>query len=160
MHRTALVEYAAPIVGDRARAEDVVQEAYLRFVPSAGDAAPALDQPLAYLYRIVRNLALDLTRRRAMEQRQQTAETLWWMLPPLARTPEQDMLHRRDLARVENVLAGLPARMRQALEMHRLGGHTLGEVAKALNVSVPTAHRLVRDALVAVALHIDPAGEE
>ena len=160
MHRTALVEYATPIVGDRTRAEDVVQEAYLRFVPSAGETVPALDQPLAYLYRIVRNLALDLTRRRAMEQRQQTAESLWWMLPPSMRTPEQDMLHRRDLARVESVLAGLPPRMRQALDMHRFGGHTLSEVAEALNVSVPTAHRLVRDALMAVATQLGPAGEE
>ncbi|MCD6074877.1 MAG: hypothetical protein K0Q70_1760, partial [Rhodospirillales bacterium] len=30
-HRTALIDYAAPIVGDRSRAEDVVQEAFIRF---------------------------------------------------------------------------------------------------------------------------------
>jgi RNA polymerase sigma-70 factor (ECF subfamily) len=61
-HRAALIDYATPIVGCRARAEDVVQEAYIRFVP-ARVADARIEQPVAYLYRIVRNVALDWTRR-------------------------------------------------------------------------------------------------
>ncbi len=61
-HRGELVSYAAAIVGDRTRAEDVVQEAYLRF--DAAALGRPLDEPLGYLYRIVRNIALDGRRQR------------------------------------------------------------------------------------------------
>jgi RNA polymerase sigma-70 factor (ECF subfamily) len=116
-HQAALVDYATPIVGDPMRAEDVVQEAFIRFVQLD---RKAVDQPVAYLYRIVRNLALDWTRRRATEQRHGGAEPLWWMLPDTPRTPEQDMLHRRDLARIGAALDGLAPETRLAVEVHRL----------------------------------------
>ncbi|GLT01010.1 hypothetical protein GCM10007897_24010 [Sphingobium jiangsuense] len=35
-HREALIDQATKIVGDQARAEDVVQDAWLRFSASAG----------------------------------------------------------------------------------------------------------------------------
>jgi RNA polymerase sigma factor (sigma-70 family) len=157
-HRAALVEYALPIVGDRMRAEDVVQEAFIRFAPGAASTADAaIGQPLGYLYRIVRNLAYDFSRRRAAELRHGSEGRAWWSVPQLPRTPEQELSHRQDLAQVEAVLAGLPPGMRRAVEMHRLGGHTLQEIADELGVSVNTAHRWVREAVVALALRLsDP----
>src|SRR3546814_11129897 len=56
-----LLDYASKIVGDRSHAEDVVQEAYLRF--DAATAERSIGEPLSYLFRIVRNLSLDLRRR-------------------------------------------------------------------------------------------------
>lgn len=158
-HRAALVEYALPIVGDRMRAEDIVQEAFIRFAPGrpSGGEGPVA-QPLGYLYRIVRNLALDFTRRRAAEQRHGTEASAWWMMPAAPRTPEQELSHRQDLEQLEAVLASLPQGMRRAVEMHRLGGHTLQEIADELGVSVNTAHRWVREAVVKLALRLgDPA---
>lgn len=154
-HRAALVEYALPIVGDRMRAEDVVQEAFIRFAP---DKAP-IGQPLGYLYRIVRNLAYDFTRRRAAERRHDGEARAWWLVPATPRTPEQELSHRQDLEQVEAVLAGLPPRMRQAVEMHRVGGHTLQEIADELGVSVNTAHRWVREAVVKLALQLGDAAD-
>jgi DNA-directed RNA polymerase specialized sigma24 family protein len=60
-HRNALTSYASGIVGDHSRAEDVVQEAWLRFVAAMGKGP--LEEPVGYLYRIVRNLAVDYRRR-------------------------------------------------------------------------------------------------
>lgn len=158
-HRAALVDYATPIVGDRTRAEDVVQEAYIRFVPADGAPAAVMDQPVAYLYRIVRNLALDLTRRRSMETRRQSEpEPLWWMLPAVPRTPEDEARHAQDLDRIAGALAELEPRARRAMEMHRFGGHTMREIADHLGVSEPTAHRLVKKALIAVARHLAQDG--
>lgn len=154
-HRRALVDYATPIVGDRARAEDIVQEAFLKFAPT-GQAGMHVEQPLAYLYRIVRNLALDWTRRAVVEDRQQKAGPAWWMVPAAAPTPEQDASHRERLRHVREVLETLPADTRLAVEMHRLGGYTLQEVADHLGVSVPTVHRMVRDALMQIAKRLTP----
>jgi RNA polymerase sigma-70 factor (ECF subfamily) len=159
-YRSALVDYVTPMVGDKARAEDVVQEAFIRFVPAGGGAGPTVEQPVAYLYRVVRNLALDWVRRRALERRQEEAEPLWWMVPATPRTPEQELAHREALARTMAALEDLPHAARVAFEMHRFGGHTLQEIARRLGVSVPTAHRLVRDALVRIAGGIEAATDD
>ena len=48
-NRGALVNYANGIVGDRARAEDVVQEAFLRFTSAREKSDEAVERPRAYL---------------------------------------------------------------------------------------------------------------
>jgi RNA polymerase sigma-70 factor (ECF subfamily) len=143
-HRSALVDYAAAIVGCRARAEDVVQEAWLRYEAAA--AGRALDQPQGYLYRVVRNLALDLARRSQLERRHFDHGPLPDMAADQA-NPETDALHRQELALVRAALAGLPARTRVALEMHRIGGHKLKDIAAHLGISVGLAHALVYQGL-------------
>ena len=159
-HRGALVDYAAPIVGCRSRAEDVVQEAFLRFAPDRSapckpeSAGGVVEHPVAYLYRMVRNLALNGRRRESGEQRSHSDERTHWMAPATPRTPEQDAIHAQEVARVAAALADLPENARIAVEMHRFGGCTWQEVADRLGVSVPTAHRLVRDALVKIALRL------
>ena len=154
MHRAALVDHAAPIVGCRSRAEDLVQDAYLRFAAAGRGAAEAdardsierIAQPVAYLYRIVRNLALDWVRRQAVEGGPADPEVLDRM-PAAVATPERTALYRNELRVVTEALAELPERTRTAFEMHRLGGHTLQDIARRLGISVGLAHQLVRDAV-------------
>jgi len=155
-HRTALIDYATPIVGDRAQAEDVVQEAWLRFEGSEArsqrqaDADPVtIAQPAGYLYRIVRNLALDWTRKLASERRSQQNS---FDMDSLTRqmdgtTPEATILHRDTLRLVAAAMAELPDRNRLAFEMHRFGGCTFQEIAERLGISLGLAHKLVRDAV-------------
>ncbi|MPZ31173.1 MAG: sigma-70 family RNA polymerase sigma factor [Rhodospirillales bacterium] len=146
-HRGELVNYASGIIGDRARAEDVVQEAFLRF--SDASARRLLDEPLGYLYRIVRNLALDGRRRQAHEERYLSSEND----VDLSRTaearpsPEVEAVDRAELRVVMEALAELPERTRLALEMHRFGGRKLREIAGRLGISVTLAHSLVAEAV-------------
>ncbi|MBC3413150.1 sigma-70 family RNA polymerase sigma factor [Pseudomonas sp. SWRI51] len=144
-HRPALVDYAAPIVGCRARAEDVVQEAWLRF---SGQALQAdIRHPASYLYRIVRNLALDHTRRTATEKTQPGSEEILAELPASTASPEHTVSQQNELSAISRALEELPLRTRTAFEMHRLGGYTLQHVATHLDISVSLVHQLVRDAL-------------
>lgn len=145
-HRAALVDYAAPIVGCRSRAEDVVQEAWLRF-NGREEQGTGVNNPVGYLYRIVRNLALDLTRRIATERRQPDGDELLSDLPSSTASPEQQAASLDELQVISEALAELPERTRVAFEMHRLGGYTLQQVAAALGVSLGLTHQLVHDAL-------------
>lgn len=149
-HRSALIEYAAPILGCRARAEDVVQEAYIRFTQNQDTATRRIDRPVAYLYRIVRNLSFDWARRQSLEQARQSDERVWWMQPSQPRTPEQEALHRHQLDAVRRVLDGLPDESRVAVEMHRFGGYTMQEIAARLEVSVTKVHGLIQGAMLDV----------
>lgn len=145
-HRHALVDYAAPIVGCRAKAEDVVQDAWLRFSQSAENLSP-LTQPVGYLYRIVRNLAFDLNRRVSLENRHTAhGEALDEHISNTP-SPEQQALHLDELRKLQHALARLPERTRQAFVLHRLQGLTFQQIGTQLGISVSLAHQLVRDAL-------------
>lgn len=145
VHRGALVDYASGIVGSRAHAEDLVQEAWLRLDKASGERT--VDEPLSYFYRIVRNLALDGRRRMTREGRvmadadYDAAVTNTAAAEP---SPEAVALYRDELEIVMAAMAELPERTRIALEMHRIGGCKLHEIADFLGISVPFAHVLVK----------------
>src|SRR4051812_25900183 len=68
-HGLALVLLARTRVPTRADAEDVVQEAFVRFWPARGRAA----DPTAYLLGCVRRCALDWVRARGRRARREAA---------------------------------------------------------------------------------------
>ncbi len=142
-HRGELVNYASGIIGDRSRAEDVVQEAYLRFADAA--ARRLLEEPVSYLYRIVHNLAFDGVRRLSLENRhiKLGAGPSAHEVPEERPSPEAELIARQELDRVLAAMAALPERTRLALEMHRLGGFKLKEIAARLGISISMAQVLV-----------------
>lgn len=146
-YRRELVSYASGIVGDPGRAEDVVQEAYLKFRAAAGGTA--IEDPVGYLYRIVRNLAFDGRRRLVLERRYfgdyggQALEQVAEQRP----SPEAELIGRQQVERLRAAMAELPERTRIALEMHRLGGCKLREIAERLGISESMAHVLVKDGI-------------
>ncbi|WEK40130.1 MAG: sigma-70 family RNA polymerase sigma factor [Candidatus Brevundimonas colombiensis] len=141
-HRSGLVEYVAVILRDPGAAEDVVQDAWIRLQGSEGLAGA--DRPEAYLYRTVRNLALDRLRRRSFEQRRFVGDELSLATAPEpVPGPEAAAVSRDALRRVMTVMSEMPHRMRTAVAMHRLDGARLKDIAESLGVSVTTAHQLV-----------------
>ena len=138
-HRRALIDYAERIVGSRAEAEDVVQDAWLHLRQALGRGV--LRDPVPYLYRIVRNLAIDV-QRRARRQSRHLAE-----VPDDTPSPEAVVAAQAELHCVEQALASLPERQRIAIEMYRLGGFKLREIADRLSISVSLTHLLIAQGL-------------
>ena len=139
------MNYATNITGDPAAAEDVVQEAWMRIRAMA--RLRPLEEPTGYLYRIVRNLAIDGLRRRRFE-REHFAEGAADQAEQAASdapSPEAAMVSRDDLRIALEVLESLPERMRIAVEMHRVGGAKLKDIAARLDISVTVAHELVAE---------------
>ncbi|MFW7268161.1 RNA polymerase sigma factor [Gluconacetobacter sp. Hr-1-5] len=155
-HQRALLKYANSLVSDRSEAEDIVQEAWLRFARIVTDVWPA--DPLRYLYRIVRNLAIDYRRQKARE-----GVVLESSLPETAASTitdgeaplDQAMRDRDAVEAVRAVVAEMPEQMRIAFEMHRFGGSKLREIAAFLNISVSMAHVLVSEAVERCRRHVD-----
>jgi len=147
-HRRALVDYAAGLVGSRSLAEDLVQEAWLRFDRAAEQQF--VREPLNYLYRIVRNLALDRRRRTMREDRifaHIDVESAAVVSPDGPATPETEALFRDELRQLERAISTLPERSRVAFEMHKFGGARLREIAEFLGISLSMAQVLVDDAM-------------
>jgi RNA polymerase sigma factor (sigma-70 family) len=150
------VNYANGIVGNRAQAEDVVQEAWLRF--GAVTQRRSLDEPVGYLYRIVRNLAVDGRRRLVREERviAPQADAAVQEAADHRPSPEAQTLARNELRLLREALAGLPERTRIALEMRRFGGCKLKEIAAHLGISVTVAHEIVAEGIAHCRRHVRP----
>ncbi|WP_343525291.1 sigma-70 family RNA polymerase sigma factor [Sphingomonas sp.] len=143
--RPRLISEAARFTGDIASAEDVVQDAWLRLAQRNTDQT--LVEPIGYIRRVVRNLALDEYRQRRRREK---------LMPPgsdvesdtveaIGVDAEQRAIAAQELALVAAELSRMPDRMRQAVELHRLSGTPLREIAAELGVSVTTAHGLVME---------------
>lgn len=142
-HRSALIDYASRIVGNRSQAEDLVQEAWLRFDNAAH--GQRVDHPRGYLFRIVRNLALDLRRTKGYAAASDNGRLD--EIPAATASPEQTALHREQLRILGEAIAELPERTRIAFYMYRIEGKSLKEIARHLGVSQVRVHQLVKDAV-------------
>ena len=147
VHRGELVGYAKKILDDEAYAEDIVQEAYFRFVKAT--ETTILTEPLAYLYRIVRNLCYDLKRQLKRDNSRQSTDADFALeqLAEARPSAEREIIARQELELISKLLDELSYNQRIAFEMHRFGNHTFKEIAEHLNVSMGTAHQLVVQAI-------------
>lgn len=144
-HRPQLQRAAFKVLGNTERAQDVVQDTYLK-LSEAGHIFE-VRQPLAYLFQIVRNLAIDAHRRAALEARVFAEEEDGMHVPATSGTPESLSVSRQDLRIVADALSALPERTRSAFELHRLGGLTQREIADQLGVSITLVNFMIRDAM-------------
>lgn len=155
-HRGDLLKYARRILRDEAAAEDVVQEAWLRFSMRSGQPGE-IRQPLHYLYQIVRNLALNWATRTARYAPRLVPPASMESVPDDVPSAEEVLYYRDELRVLGEAVAELPERTRIAFRMYKLEGRTLQEVADCLGISVVRAHQLVKEAALHAArrLHGD-----
>ncbi|MBD1554510.1 RNA polymerase factor sigma-70 [Pseudomonas typographi] len=146
-HRAGLVKTAARITGCPSRAEDVVQDAFLRVSGMTLDTLPFNTQ-LNYVFRIVRNLAIDHYRKQSMEQKYFVNDENDLNSAPQLANPESINVDRQTLGKVDSALAQLPARTRYAFIMYRVYGEQQKDIAAELGVSPTLVNFMIRDALV------------
>jgi RNA polymerase sigma-70 factor (ECF subfamily) len=117
-----LRNYLRRTAGNAALAEDIVQEAYLRFLQSPGRTS-ARAEPAAFLFRIATNLLYDHWRRAGRERR-----LLSWLRP----TPAAgDASLKHDVGRL---LEELKPRERALLWLAYVEGWSHDEIARILSV--------------------------
>lgn len=143
-HHAALVDSIAPMLGCRLRAEDVVQDVWIKLAESPPEAE--IRQPVSYLFRLVHNLAIDRRRRLGLEIRYGANEEVPLSVASAVPSPEQAAIDQDMLRMLAVALAELPERARLAFEMNRVGGQTVAEIAAALDVSPGFVYRLLREA--------------
>ena len=129
-----LVRYAASITKDWALSEDIVQDAFLRI----GSKSP--NAPDNYLRRIVHNLCIDQLRKQQRELQRFDHETPITSYSEQKPTQESALADKQELKLVIKALAELPQITRKVVELHRLEGLKLREIASRLNLSVTQTH--------------------
>lgn len=130
---------AMRLLGDRAEAEDVAQEAMMRLWKIAPDWRTGEAKVTTWLYRVVANLCTDRLRRRprggvALDD---VAEP-----PDPAPGAEAQMLAQARRAALADALATLPERQRLAVMLRHFEGASNPEIAERLGVSVEAVESL------------------
>lgn len=149
-HRTQLVSQARRITRDEAEANEVVQEAFLKFMLAAPELDSA-DRAIAYLRTSVTNLSLNVIRARGARPNLVAidAETTQERLNEIASENHIDLdtsiTAAEDAAIIREALSRLTSDQRTALVMWEMEGRTTAEIATALNTSPANVrHILVR----------------
>ncbi|MEM6891955.1 MAG: RNA polymerase sigma factor [Pseudomonadota bacterium] len=146
--RDDLLALARSVVGQPDVAEDLVQESWLRWQSMSYPSRDA--RPI--LIRIIKNLATDWHRRRAVELKNSHG---YRFLRGETPDSERIVIARQQLHRVVNALAELPEQTILAFRMRRLEGLTFEEIGSRLGISKASAHRVVAQALVRIVVHLE-----
>ena len=134
-HAAALVLFAMAIAGDRGRAQDAVQQVFLKLMQ--GDALRRAVDTRAYLFTCVRNAVLNDVKERS-RQVELTPDSVWFIPPDRDHSAERN---------VRRSLQNLPEDQRQTVVLHIWGELTFAEIAEVLNISPNTAASRYRYAL-------------
>ena len=138
-HGPALVLLARQFVPSRGDAEDLVQDAFIRFWRSRNK----VHQPAAYLFASLRRCALDWHRRRRRQLRREEHVARQKDEPLFVTALEHD---ERRMA-IEAALRELPAEQSEVLVMKIWGELSFPQIAEALDISPNTAASRYRYAL-------------
>ena len=135
-NRTELIAHAYRILKDRPRAEEVTQEALVKFML----AAPELESDnhaLSYLHRTIENLCIDIFRaenRRpnlvALDDASAEVESTW----QVSGDHSQAISAAEDAAIIRQALSLLSPAERTALVMWEVEGRSTKEIAKELGI--------------------------
>lgn len=144
-HGGAAYSLAYRIVGDRAAAEEVTQEAFISVWRSGARFDATRGSVRSWLLSVVRNRAIDFLRSRAgnapkltfdddaaLEQRHAPERT------------EDEALQRETAAELRGALGKLPGEQSKVIELAYFGGFSHSEIARILNLPMGTVKGRMR----------------
>jgi RNA polymerase sigma-70 factor (ECF subfamily) len=135
---------AVRILGNRAEAEDAVQDIYVRIWQNAARYRVEGLSPWAWLLTIGRNACIDRLRaRRALQPLDEAAE-----LADLSPGPEEAALASAEARRIAGCLDTLAPERAEAVRRAYLEGETYDELARRFGVPLNTMRTWLRRSLI------------
>ncbi|MBU2982921.1 RNA polymerase sigma factor [Lentibacter algarum] len=132
-----VLAHAFRLLGVRAEAEDVAQEAMLRLWKIAPEWRQGEAKVTTWLYRVTANLCTDKLRKRRSVPLESVAEPL----DESASVPEQ-MQDKARMQALDDALAQLPDRQRQAVVLRHIEEMQNPQIAEIMEISVEAVESL------------------
>jgi RNA polymerase sigma-70 factor (ECF subfamily) len=148
-HRPGVFRFLARQVGDRARAEELAQDAFLRLVQAAARWEPRAS-PRTWLYQVARNLAVDEARRAVHRRSEPLDAPVAAALAAEGRAPDGAAEDAMVRPRIEAAIAALPAEQREVFLLREYEDVPFAEIAAITGAPVPTVKSRMRYALEAL----------
>ena len=135
-----LLRYCYMKLRDRTLAEDITQEAFIRFFESKD--YHSIGKEMAYLYTIARNLCIDSFRKQKDEMIEDLPAKIQEM--PESRDKVEDIVDRIS---IEQALDSLTADEREAVVLRFSGELSVEDIAKSMDISRFAVRRRILSAL-------------
>lgn len=113
--------------------DDIVQQTYCKL--SELDTVAHILDPRGYFFATARSILLQRVRRDRVVQIQAASDQIDYQGIDQAPSPERAASARNELSKVMAVIAALPQRYRDVIELRRIEGLSQKETAKRLGVS-------------------------
>lgn len=145
--------YAAGITGDAESAEEIVEELFYTLWKNR-EQLQIFQSVKSYLYRAVRNEAIQYCEHQEVKERYQTFVQTE-KEPEASPDPHWQMEYKELQTLVQCALGKLPDRRRRIFTMHRMQGMKYAEIASALSLSVKTVEAEMTKVLRTLRTEID-----
>jgi RNA polymerase sigma-70 factor (ECF subfamily) len=157
-HGDTAYSLAYRMCGSRARAEDVVQEAFLSLWRSGDRYDRARGSVRSWVLNVVHNRAVDAFRREATRSALQTGDEGLAERLPSGQLTETEVERRDDSGRVRGALLELPEEQRMVIELSYFGGFSHHEIAEILSLPPGTVKGRMRLGLSKLRVALDMEG--
>ncbi len=145
-HAPVLFALALKILGNRADAEDVLQETFVQVWKTAASFDPARGKPISWLILLTRSRAID--RLRARHTRDRVTETVAQQ-PANGQSPaSQQVIASETHSLVRRAVESLDAEQRRLIELAYFGGLTQSEIAAQLGQPLGTVKTRIRAGMI------------
>jgi RNA polymerase sigma-70 factor (ECF subfamily) len=154
-HRDDLRRYIARSLGlDRALAEDLVQDTFVRALAAAERLAPG-DDPRPWLFRIATNLVIDHHRAARLRRRGEEDPD---MVDP-GPSPETMAIREDMRSRIRAAIARLPEEQREVFLLREYGEVPFKEIASRMGAPIGTVLARMHYAMLRIRKEVEWEGE-
>lgn len=136
-----ILGYAARLLGDRAEAEDVAQEAMLRLWRVAPDWRQGEAKVTTWLYRVTTNLCTD--RLRLRQRRKATSLDDAPDMEDSAPLAEVALMEADRMTALNAALYALPDRQREAVVLRHIEGFSNPEISAVMDIGIEAVESLI-----------------
>ena len=149
-HRGALYRFMLRSIKQRAVAEELFQEAWIRVIGSRSRYSPQA-RFTTWLYTIAHNLLVDHWRRKGLTLVQLDEDAM--LAAP--DNPARQVEARESLARLLQAIEALPAAQREAFLLHEEAGLSVAEIAAVTGAGEEAAKSRLRYAMAKLKAAVD-----
>jgi len=121
--------------------DDIVQETYA--ILAGLERVDHIQTPRTYMFEVAKSVALGSLRRSRIVAFEALAEADGLEPPSADPSPETVAADRQELSRIAVLIAGLPAKCREAFTLRKVHGLSQREVARRMGVSENTVEKHV-----------------
>ena len=143
-YESALIAYACGILGDEARARDVVQDTFLKLY--LADPDRVRENLKAWLYAVCRNRAFDVLRKENRMVYSDDGQPMDW-IDALQSEPEEGNDDEEVLKHIWDVMGQLPQNQNEVIRLKFQHGLSYKEIAGTTGLSVTNVGFLLHTAI-------------
>jgi RNA polymerase sigma factor (sigma-70 family) len=138
--------------------DDIVQETYA--ILAALERVDHILNPRTYMFEVAKSVVLRSLRRSRIVAFEALAEAEGMEPPSDEPSPETVAADRQELSRIAALIAGLPAKCREAFTLRKVHGLSQREVAQRMGVSENTVEKHVSKGLGVLMTAMGRGGKE